>query len=149
MRGSPALHLFIVLLGFAVFAVPLAKLTFARPEIPHPHAVAPIHEVPAGKTKCVITVRFVQKPTTLSLKIGGKDEVTGLSNSPASPAETTAELVLPEAGLEVLASASWPQGSPEQALTVDIEPDGREALSLTKWSVGGQLNEVLTFHWPQ
>ena len=61
--------------------------------------------------------------------------------------ESDAQFALPDSGLELLVSAIWPQGTQEAALTVEIEPDGREAISQTRWSSGGQLNEVLTFKW--
>lgn len=147
MRGSPPLHLLIVLLGFALFAIPLAKLTFARPEIPHNTAHHTEEVVVAGKTKCHITVRSSPKISTLSLKVGGKESIAEFTSATASPMESDAQFALPDSGLELLVSAIWPQGTQEAALTVEIEPDGREAISQTRWSSGGQLNEVLTFKW--
>jgi hypothetical protein len=147
MRGSPPLHLLIVLLGFALFAIPLAKLTFARPESPH---ASSRHEEPVveqGKTKCRITVRAVPQPATFSLKVGGREAITGFPASLTSPMEADAQIALPDSGAELLVSATWPQGTTESAITVEIEPDGRDALSQTRWSGSGQMNEVLTFKW--
>ena len=50
-------------------------------------------------------------------------------------------------GNELIVSATWPEGTPETALTVELEPDGFETRSETRWSSGTELNEVLTFTW--
>jgi hypothetical protein len=147
MRGSPPLHLLIVLLGFALFAIPLAKLTFARPESPN---VSSRHEEPIveqGKTKCRITVRSVPKLASFSLKTAGGGPIAGFPASLTSPMETDAQLALPDSGAELLVSATWPPGTAESALSVEIEPDGRDALAQARWSSSGQMNEVLTFKW--
>jgi hypothetical protein len=55
--------------------------------------------------------------------------------------------VIGEDGDELWVSASWPSGTPDTALTVELEPDGLEQKSETRWSEAGELSEVLTFHW--
>ena len=100
-----------------------------------------------GKTRCRVTVRAVPKLATFSLKVGGREAVTGFSDTLASPMEADAQLALPDSGAELLVSATWPQGTTESAITVEIEPDGRDAQSQTRWSNSGQMNEVLTYKW--
>ena len=40
-----------------------------------------------------------------------------------------------------------PENTPDTALTLEIEPDGLEARSETRWSSAGNLDEVITFSW--
>jgi hypothetical protein len=49
--------------------------------------------------------------------------------------------------VDVFLSATWPQNTPDTALTLEIEPDGLEARSETRWSAAGSLDEVITFSW--
>jgi hypothetical protein len=147
MRGSPPLHLLIVLLGFALFAIPLAKLTFARPESPH---ASSRHEEPViehGKTKCRIIVRSVPKLASFSLKTAGGDPINGFPTSATSPMEADSQIAIPDTGVELLVNATWPQGTTESAITVEIEPGGRATQSQTRWSSSGQMSKVLTFKW--
>lgn len=40
--------------------------------------------------------------------------------------------------------SKWPEGTPDTALTVEVEPDGFETRSETRWSTGSALSEILT-----
>ena len=147
MRGFPPLHLLVFVIGFALFAIPLARLTFARPgTTPQSHAqTAPT--VASATTSCIIRVRFAHKPATLSLKLGDKEIITNLTPQTLSPIEAQAAMIIPKDGLELMLNATWPQGTPDTALTVELEPDGLDVRSATRWSNGAKLSEVLSFTW--
>jgi hypothetical protein len=49
--------------------------------------------------------------------------------------------------VDVFLSATWPDNTPDTALTLELEPDGLEARSETRWSSAGSLDEVITFSW--
>jgi hypothetical protein len=56
-------------------------------------------------------------------------------------------MAISKAGDDLELTASWADGTPETALTLEIEPDGNEERSQTRWSSGTALNEILTFIW--
>ena len=49
--------------------------------------------------------------------------------------------------LDLLVAADWAYGAPDQALTLEIEPDGQDTKRETNWSTAGSLNEVYHFQW--
>jgi hypothetical protein len=49
--------------------------------------------------------------------------------------------------LDLLVSADWAYGAPDQALTLEIEPDGQDTKRENNWSVAGSLYEVYHFQW--
>lgn len=144
MRGSPPVQLALLLAGFILVAVPLLQLTSARdlPKPVEPAAVA----TQETKVPTTVRVRFAHKPTKLSLKLGAQDLLADADPS-ASPIETSRDLLLPKEGIEVQASATWPDGTPDTALTVELEPDAMDAQSQTRWSIGSTLSETLVFQW--
>lgn len=147
MRGSPPLHLLLALLGFALFAIPLARLTFARPEVQHPASENAEPIAKPGQMKCHITIHALPVPASLSLKAGGTETVNGLPAALSSAMEFDTELPIAHDTLELLVGATWPQGTGNAAITIDIEPDGHDSQSQTRWASGAELAEVLTFKW--
>jgi hypothetical protein len=145
MRGSPPLHLVLFVVGFALLAVPLAQLTFARPARP----AEAREEAPSADTPTVIRLRFAHVPSSVSLKLDGA-ELLGKSSGPLSNRlrmETRGNLHIPSDGIELGIAAKWPQGTPDTAVTLELEPDGLDAQSQTRWSSGASLNEVLSYQW--
>jgi hypothetical protein len=109
------------------------------------------HDHPEGEHKHVevstlLRLRFAHQPLTVSLKQEDKELVAKLDLS-ASPAELKADIEISHEGNEFLLSATWPEGTPDTALTVELEPEGFDTRSETRWSSAGELNEVLTFTW--
>jgi hypothetical protein len=94
--------------------------------------------------KALLRLRFAHPPTTLSLTLADKELI---ASAEASPLELHAVLPATQDGVDVFLSATWPQNTPDTALTLEIEPDGLEARSETRWSSAGSLDEVITFSW--
>ncbi|MFZ4765047.1 MAG: hypothetical protein ACOYMN_08835 [Roseimicrobium sp.] len=143
MQGSPPIHLVIFALLFAALAVPLSRLTFARPSVVAPSAL------PHGDlatTPALLRLRFAHVPTKASVKLGDREL---LPQAPVATAnvECPAALELGPDGVEFLVSATWPEGTPDTALTLEVEPDGLDAQAQTRWSAGANLTEVYPFHW--
>ncbi|MEN3940071.1 hypothetical protein WJU23_02175 [Prosthecobacter sp. SYSU 5D2] len=165
MRGFPPIQLFLLGLVFCLLAFPLASLTQGYGEAAaaqehggHHHevgeGVAVVKggsEHPEGEHKHVevpvlVRLRFAHAPLTVSLMQGDEELAEKLDLS-ASPVEFKAGMEVSHDGNELIVSATWPEGTPETALTVELEPDGFETRSETRWSSGTELNEVLTFTW--
>lgn len=156
MRGFPPLQIFILGLAFGLLAVPLAQLTGGGSHH-HEEAMANAAEVkgsdehPEGEHKhvevaAVIRLRYAHKPLTVSLKQEGH-ELLGKLDLAASPVEVRGQIEVSHEGNELELAATWPPGTTDTALTLEIEPDGFETRSETRWSSDAALNEILTLTW--
>ena len=144
MRGSPPLHLVLFALAFALLAVPLGQLTFGRLDASQTERVAD----PLAPTPAVLRVRFAHVPKGISVKLGAKELMPAKPQATASM-EARVELAIPKEGIDLLVGVTWPEGTPDTAVTVELEPDGLEAQAQTRWSTGAKLTEVFTFQWMQ
>ena len=145
MRGSPPLHLILFALGFALLAVPLSRLTFARPIVVRDTSalVTDVLTVPT-----IVRIRVAHVPEALSLKLNGHELVAGGGTRPTAAAlELRENIAIPADGLEFLLSAKWPSGTPDTAVSVELEPDGLDAQTQTRWSTGAQIEDVITYRW--
>ncbi len=125
-----------------LLAFPLARLTgngavTAREATP----AAEVQEVPVW-----IRLRFAHAPRQVSLIQDERDLLAGADLS-ASPVEVETRLRLGADGEELRLEAAWPEGTPDTALSVEIEPEGHETRELTRWSDGPELNDLLLFQW--
>ncbi|MBL9179041.1 MAG: hypothetical protein JNM65_13345 [Verrucomicrobiaceae bacterium] len=140
MRGFPPIQIFLLVLAFIVLAIPLGRLTGDA-------QAKPVVDVEGGEEQAVrslLRLRYAHKPAALSLKIGGRELITSAQESPV---EVDAMLPTPQDGVDVLVTATWPENTPDTAVTVEIEPDGLESRSETRWSAACSLDEVITFIW--
>lgn len=140
MRGFPPIQIFLLCLAFIVLAVPMSHLTGNTSNA----KVVKVAAKEAKSVKALLRLRFAHKPATLSLKIADKELITTLD---ATPLELDAVLPSTKDGVDVFLSATWPENTPDTALTLELEPDGLEARSETRWSSAGSLDEVITFSW--
>jgi hypothetical protein len=145
MRGSPPLHLVLFAVGFALLAIPLAQLTFARPvQKVDTSAVAP----PTSKPT-LIHLRFAHAPKSVSLKqSGGPELLKKLEGDAPTAIETKVDLEIPQAGIEFLLNVTWPDGTPNTAVTMELQPDEMDSQSQTHWSSGASMqDEVISYKW--
>jgi hypothetical protein len=140
MRGFPPIQLFLLCLAFIALAVPLSHLTGNT----HNAKVIQPAVKETQRVKALLRLRFAHPPTTLSLTLADKELI---ASAEASPLELHAVLPATQDGVDVFLSATWPQNTPDTALTLEIEPDGLEARSETRWSSASSLDEVITFSW--
>jgi hypothetical protein len=140
MRGFPPIQLFLLCLAFVALAVPLSHLTGNT----HNAKVIQPAVKETQSVKALLRLRFAHPPTTLSLKLADKELI---ASAEASPLELHAVLASTQDGVDVFLSATWQQNTPDTALTLEIEPDGLEARSETRWSAASSLDEVITFSW--
>lgn len=156
MRGFPPVQIFLLGLIFGLLAIPLVRLTTDYDEMAtrHDHEMRGQASDSPGthatdqskKVSTYIRLRFAHLPLTISLKQGDQ-ELAGKLDLSASPVEFQSALPLSPDGNELIVTATWPDGTPNTALTVELEPDGLESRSETVWSTDATLNEVLTFLW--
>lgn len=147
MRGNPPLHLALALIGFFLLAIPLAKLTFARTDV---RPVTPTIGTPVENittSGCLLRVRFAHQPKGLSIIHGGKMLLETKGADAKSPIEQNIRLDISRDGIELKVAAEWPEGTPDTALTIELEPDGLDTRSVTRWSRGERINEIVSFTW--
>lgn len=140
MRGVPVLRLLIVFLGLAAVAVPLILLTSGQAKQAEREAPRTTARVVRADVNC----RFAHKPRFINLSVGDKTLVR-IDQPENSPVSREIHLA-PEEGLELKLEATWPEGTPETALTVEIVPDEFDARAETRWGEG-TLSEILSFVW--
>ena len=139
---SPKLTLFLSFLGVLAAGSPLLWLT-RSPEPTVLTASAPAENT--GKEAVYAVLRVTGNPTRVVLRLHGEllAEVTD-----ACPWE--GDLLLPSgmSVAEVEVESAWPAPG-EQAVTLTLEPDGKEARSCTRWAdaVTGTLHDVFNFVW--
>lgn len=129
------------MLAFGALAVPLVNLTTARKVVA---VETVIHE--AATHKALLRIRFAHSPKSLTLKQGGKEFLPS-PDLASSPVEARADFEIPAEGIEFILSAEWPDGTPDTALTLEIEPDGLDTKAETRWSLGSTMTEVISFRW--
>jgi hypothetical protein len=140
MRGSPPIQIFLLGLMFVVLAVPLSHLTGTTT----PAKAAAVEKVVEKSVKGLVRVRYAHRPATLSVRIGEKEVIGSVEGSPM---EVDAPLPSTKDGVDVFVKATWPEGTPDTAVTVELEPDGLATRSETRWSSSASLDEVMTFEW--
>lgn len=142
MRGYPPIHLFFLILAFAGMAVPLVRLTRARPLA----AAVPKSVRPATMHSTHLKLRYAHTPKSISLKTGARDLLKDISVA-ASPVELQADLDIPAEGIEFILTCEWAAGTADTPLTLELEPDGLDTKTETRWSSGHQMTEVISFQW--
>lgn len=145
MRGFPPLHLLVLAIAFSLVAVPLAQLTFARPQAPA--MVKMQASTGTVGVNTYILLRFAHLPEKLTVKIGDQVLLDGTKTSPVSTMEAQAALVIPKEGIELQLDATWPVGTPDTAATIELIPDEKESRSQTHWSSGPSMSQIYSFTW--
>ena len=140
----PALTFGLTLIGVLLAGSPLLHLTAKAPQRV---AVSPaIQEAPS--TELVFAkVQFTGTPTACTLRYEGQDLATMPVGS-TSPWEL--ELQLPrQKNWELEAEIHWPDGSPENAVSITLEPAQQEPRSDTRWTGedGTLLHDLFIFSW--
>jgi hypothetical protein len=146
MRGFPPIQIFVLGLLFGLLAVPMVQLTGNATHIPEVEPTAAQTRAEKKPVPVTVRLRYAHKPVSISLKSEGRELLAKLDLS-ASPAEVKTEIAVSNDGNEFSLDAQWPAGTPDTALSLEIEPDGYDAKSETRWSSGAALSEILTFTW--
>ncbi len=149
MRGFPPLHVLTFAVAFALLAIPLSHLTFARLD-ETPVALVKAEQRVDGTVATFIRVRLAHQPATLSLTVDGKELLSPEQQKPQElDLSFETALIIPADGLEIYARATWPEGTPDTAVTIDLEPSEKDPKSKTNWSTGPALKAPYQFQWKQ
>lgn len=163
MRGFPPTQIVLLILAFAGLAIPLARLTGSFTNSAAAEARAETTGADGRKTvqggadhpeeehvheavQAIVRVRFAHRPLTLSLQQEGR-ELLPKPDLARSPIEIDAKIEVSHEGNEFIVAATWAGNTPDTALTVEIEPEGFDGRSETRWSSEARLEEVITFQW--
>ena len=147
MRGSPVLQCLIGTVAFALFAIPLARLTIARSAPPRSDDASTAAAESAKARHTFIRIRFAHPPESLSLRFEGMELVPPSRSVLVSPLETEAAVPLSHDSIDLALAVRWPGNTSETAVTVELEPDELDARRETRWATGAALDEILNFKW--
>ncbi|WP_330935367.1 hypothetical protein V3C20_10045 [Akkermansia sp. RCC_12PD] len=114
--------------------------TPAEQAVPHPP-----QETAAPGVPTVITVKCAHRPRNISIASG--DAVLWKAENPGLHEEVECRLPLKGSSATLTVSAQWPEGTPDTPVTLELEPEGRQADSATRWSFGPSLNDTYSFSW--
>ncbi|WP_295928023.1 hypothetical protein [uncultured Akkermansia sp.] len=143
MTSSPLRQFFPALGVVVLLGLFLYRMTAGTPpaqEISRPASAEQSADVPT-----VITVRCAHRPEFLSISHGGR--VLWQSSTPGLHEEVECGLPLENGSVTLTVSARWPEDTPDTPVTLELEPEGREAASVTRWSFGPSLNDSYSFSW--
>lgn len=143
MTSSPLRQFFPALGVVVLLGLFLYRMTAGTPpaqEISRPASAEQSADVPT-----VITVRCAHRPEFLSISRAGR--VLWQSAAPGLHEEVECSLPLENGSATLTVSARWPEGTPDTPVTLELEPEGREAASATRWSFGPSLNDSYSFSW--
>ena len=168
MRGSPILHLLVFAAAFGLIAFKVAEYTGKGGYAHAQHEAEPDHghhedddkrqvvegadSHPEGehvhvKVPAHILIHFAHPPTRVSLQQEDA-ELVGLDlDWTQSPVEVEARIEVAHEGNEMFITADWPKGTPDTALTIEIEPNGFDARAQTVWTDEAELDELILFEW--
>lgn len=147
MLSSPLMATSAVVLGLALLAVPLHRLTNSLPPSTAPVArISPPQSTEAGEA-AVIRVRLLRAAALLVVTTADGRELWKAENLPAGESEIDARLVLDNNHLELSIDITPEPGAGETAAFFTVLPDGREE---RKNHVIGEarLQDQLSFDWP-
>ena len=145
MRGNPIFNLVLVLVCLGTFAATIASLTNTAPATIHDPAPHNTQKT----TACAATLKFAHPPLSTSIHHLGEpvwEAPTGSATTFEIELELPADLATH--GIDLQLTATWPPGTPETIAQLSLEPDSLETTTTSSWAAG-ELDEILTFTWPQ
>ena len=150
MRGSPLVSLALVCVALFLAWVPLQKLIGGGSEKESLNAevedstTAPLDEsLPAR-----LRLSFSSRPERLELKTLDSNWVQ-LADLEELDVERELDVKLPPEGIEVFVEGSWPRGTERAAVRISLAPEGMEEKTVTAWSEGERLSQVVELHWEE
>lgn len=143
MTSSPLRQFFPALAAVLLLGLFLYKMTEAPPAQP----AAPQRAATEGTADIptIMTVRCAHRPESISISHGGR--ILWKSEAPELHEEVECGMPLEQNAITLTVSARWPEGTPDTPVTLELEPEGRQAVSATRWSFGPALNDTYSFSW--
>lgn len=149
MRGFPPIHVIAFTLAFALLAIPLSHLTFARPSGPVARTEGSENaSAKDARLGTYVRVRLAHVPVSLSLKLDGAELLPAGEQKPQKgQVEFQTSLPFPNEGIEILVTAQWPAGTQDTAVTIELEPEEKESRVQTQWSTGDSMSKPFAYNW--
>lgn len=136
---SPRATFFLTLLGVLIAGAPLPWLTGDAESA----ASAAVVTATTARQPVYATLRATGKPEKLQLRLHGELLAAVIGELPWE-----GDLLLPmgSEAADIEVEAAWAEPG-EQAVTLTLEPDGRDACSCTRWAENGTMHDVFHFVW--
>ncbi len=140
MTSSP-LRLFIpTLMGFILMGIFIWHITKTEP---------------MTKASASITTQVAEAPILLTLKLAHPASEISIYHNNSQIWHTTAPALYSEIDVNLPDSneyslhvkARWPQNTPDTAISLTLEKQGKYPQSDTKWSFGHELSDIYQFTW--
>lgn len=141
---SPGLTFGLTVAGVLLAGLPLLHLTAPQPQKVAANEI--LQETPST-TRIFARVQFTGKPHSCTLRFGD-DDIATMPLATNSPWET--ELDIPQhETIELEAEIHWEEDSPENAVSITLEPPQKEARTDTRWTGedGALLHDIFIFSW--
>lgn len=140
MTSSP-LRLFIpTLMGFIFMGVFIWNITKIEPMSKASVSVA----TQVAEAPILITLKMAHPATEIS--IYHKDSRIWHASSPSLYSEI--DVNLPDSNeYNFHVKAKWPENTPDTAISMTLEKQGKHPQSDTKWSFGHELSDIYQFTW--
>lgn len=146
MKGRPLIQVLLFAVAWGLLALPLVRLTGARPPAASADREA---EIPGGEhTSAWISVDCTHRPLSLVLTMPDGRVLFDLDAVQAPGLSWEIEALLPDLlhHLELLLLATWPSGTGHTVVRVTVEPDGLPARESNVWVLRG-IDTALEFSW--
>lgn len=143
MTSSPLRQFVLALLGAVCIGLALHHATSGEKAVsitPPAYTAAPGSATPA-----VMTVRCAHQPESLSISCG--TNVIWSATRPALLTEAECSLPLQNGSATLTVTARWPANTPDTPVTLELEPEGKQAETVTRWSFGNTLTDTYSFSW--
>lgn len=137
---SPRATFLLTLAGVILVGIPLPFLTRSEKTQPPPAATTVVGNEPVWAV-----ISFTGKPQSIKFRPIGQD----WQEADLTASGTEIELELPaRKTLEIEVQANW-EGTEVQALSLSLEPAGREGKTETQWKEAGShtLHSIFSFRW--
>ena len=132
-----------VMLGLCLLAIPLYRLTSARPAAVA-GTISPV--VSTGKIPTVVRLRLLAPATRVVVKTTTGTVLLDLPNPPGGESEHDTAVRLADGGLDLTIHAEFADSGSETAVFLTVMPDAYE--ERTGHAIGsGILDETLHFTW--
>jgi hypothetical protein len=146
MRGFPPFQLLLVVLLFVAGGIPVYQLTKETPA-PKQSQQAATSTSDASTTAAFLKIRWAHPPQSLTLSL---DSVTlyQWTAGDSSPVEKDVMIPASTDGWEIAVNGQWPETTPSTALSISLSPEDKEEQELTRWSLNGTVDDILSYTWP-
>ena len=145
---SPRVRFLFTLMGVLLAGIPLLWLTLPREQKATAGTEPSAETNTSPLTQAYLNLRFTGKPESIILRYGD-DWQAEFPTDTTSPCETTIQLPAELTALDIEAEILWAQGSPENAATLTVEPNGLPTKTDTQWTGpdGSALHTIFSFTW--